>query len=92
MLFFSPFLKEVTRAVSNNLGIDTKTYSCEGEVCLQSMSTQLKSLNMMVDDRNMYKADGLIRLDGYKILEILILETSLHFGCADQRKSKFDHH
>lgn len=42
----------------------------------------------MVDDRNMYKADGLIRM----YLEILLLETSHHFGSTDHRKSKFDHH
>ncbi|KAI7906349.1 uncharacterized protein BX663DRAFT_529133 [Cokeromyces recurvatus] len=39
-----------------------------------------------MDDRNMYKADGVIRID------ILFLETSHHFVSTDQRKSKIDHH
>lgn len=40
-LFLFPFLKAVTRATSAEL--DTvKTDFCDGEVCLESMSTQLK--------------------------------------------------
>lgn len=47
---------------------------------------------MLVDDRTKHKADGLIRMYGYKRLEILLLETSSYFGSTDQPKSKFDHH
>ncbi|KAI7906348.1 uncharacterized protein BX663DRAFT_189985 [Cokeromyces recurvatus] len=68
-LFLYPFLKAVARAVSKELN-STKTDFCDGEVCLESMSIQLKSLNMMVDNRNMYKADGVIRMYGFKRLEI----------------------
>ncbi|KAI9487730.1 MAG: hypothetical protein EXX96DRAFT_593713 [Benjaminiella poitrasii] len=89
--FYNLFLYPVARAISTELDF-TKTDFCDGEVCLESMSIQLKSLNMMVDDRNMYKADGVVRIYGFKRLKILVLETSYHFGSTDQRKSKFDHH
>jgi hypothetical protein len=59
---------------------------------LEAMSAQLKSLIMLVDDRAKHKADCLIRMYGYKRLEILLLKTSSYFGSTDQSKSKFDHH
>lgn len=90
-LFVYPFLKAVGRSVSNELAF-TKCDFSEGEVNLQSMTKQLKSLGMNLDDRNTYKADGIIRLYGCKNLEILVLETSHHFGCTDEPKSRFDHH
>ncbi|KAI8091742.1 hypothetical protein BDF21DRAFT_449119 [Thamnidium elegans] len=90
-LFLFPFLNAVAAAVAAELGA-AKTDFCYGEVCLEAMSTQLKALNMMVDGRNKYNADGLIRMYGYKKLEILLLETSSYFGCSDKPKSKFDHH
>lgn len=90
-LFLFPFLKAVAAAVATEFG-GAKTDFCDGEVCLEAMSTQLKALNMLIDGRNKYNADGLIRMYGYKNLEILLLETSSYFGCSDQSKSKFDHH
>lgn len=86
-LFLFPFLK----AVAAELGA-AKTDFCYGEICLEAMSTQLKALNMMVDGCNKHNADGLIRMYGYKNLEILLLKTSSYFGCSDHSKSKFDYH
>ena len=90
-LFLLPFLNAVAEAVAAEL-VAAKTDFCYGEVCLEAMSTQLKALNMMIDGRNKYNADRLIRMHGYKNLEILLPETSSYFGCSDQSKSKFDHH
>lgn len=90
-LFLFPFLKAVAAAVAAELGA-AKTDFCYGEVSLEAMSTQLKALNMMVDGRNKHNADGLIRMYGYKNLEILLLKTSSYSGCSDHSKSKFDHH
>lgn len=87
---FHPF-SPVAAAVAAEFGA-AKTDFCDGEVCLEVMSTQFKALNMLIDGCNKYNADGLIRMYGYKNLEILLLETSSHFGCSDQSKSKFDHH
>ena len=85
------FLKAVAVAVAAEFGA-AKTDFCYSEVCLEATSTQLKALNRMIDGRNKYNADGLIRMYRYKNLEILLLETSSYFGCSDQSKSKFDHH
>ncbi|KAI9477728.1 MAG: hypothetical protein EXX96DRAFT_650172 [Benjaminiella poitrasii] len=60
-LFLFPFLK----AVAAECGT-AKTDFCHDEVCLEAMSTQLKALNMMIDGRNKYNADGLIRIDQSK--------------------------
>lgn len=85
------FLKAVAVAVAAEFGA-AKTDFCYSEVCLEATSTQLKALNRMIDGRNKYNADRLIRMHGYKNLEILLPETSSYFGCSDQSKSKFDHH
>ncbi|KAG1316615.1 hypothetical protein G6F62_013378 [Rhizopus arrhizus] len=90
-LFLFPFLKAVATAISTELD-STKTDFCDHYVCLEAMSTQLKSLNVIVNDRTKYKADSLIRMYGFKRLEALLLETSSYFGSTDQPKSKFDHH
>jgi hypothetical protein len=47
---------------------------------------------MLNDDRNQYKADGLIKMYGYKNLKVALLETSSHLGSTKQGKSKFDRH
>ncbi|CAO3692118.1 unnamed protein product [Rhizopus stolonifer] len=90
-LFLFPLLKAVALTVAAELGA-VKTDFCYGEVCLEAMSTQLKALDMMVNGRYKYNADGLIRMYGYKNLEILLPETSSYSGCGDQSKSKFDQH
>ena len=90
-LFLFPFLKAVATAISTELD-STKTDFCDHYVCLEAMSTQLKSLNVIVNDRTKYKADSLIRMYGFKRLETLLLETLSYFGSTDQPKSKFDHH
>lgn len=46
----------------------------------------------MVDSRNMYKADEIIRMYGFKRLEILFLLATYHFLSNNQRKLKLDHH
>ncbi|EPB91546.1 hypothetical protein HMPREF1544_01677 [Mucor circinelloides 1006PhL] len=43
-----------------------------------------------LDKRKIYKADGIIRLEKYKDLEILILETAGPFGHEDNAKTTFD--
>lgn len=64
----------------------------QGQPYLKSMSRQLKTFNLSIDDKNQYKSDGLIKLFGFKELELLLLETS---GCLinkDKNKINFDHH
>lgn len=43
-------------------------------------------------DANLYLADGIVKLYDLCELEVLLLETSSHFGCEDNTKSSFDHH
>lgn len=42
--------------------------------------------------KNQYKADGLIKLYGFKKLEVLLLETSGSLENNDKVKINFDHH
>ncbi|EIE90517.1 hypothetical protein RO3G_15228 [Rhizopus delemar RA 99-880] len=44
------------------------------------------------DEVNLYLADGIIKLYKLKKVEVLLLETSSHFGSQDKAKSSFDHH
>ncbi|KAG2203446.1 hypothetical protein INT47_008173 [Mucor saturninus] len=90
-LFLFPFVKAVTATVAAEFGA-AKTDFCDGEVCLEAMSTQLKAINMLIDGSSKYNANGLIRMYGYRNLETLLLETSSYFGCSDQSRSKFDHY
>jgi hypothetical protein len=90
-LFLFPFFRAVAATIATELE-NTKTDFCDGEVYLESMSKQLRILNMLNDDRNQYKADGLIKMYGYKNLEVALLETSSHLGSTEQGKSRFDHH
>lgn len=85
LLFF--FFKAVSRAVATVAKL-AKSDSCKGEVCLEAMTKQLNSL----DERTRHKADSAIKVYGFKDLKVLLLETSSFFSCADQTKSKFDHH
>ncbi|KAG1053460.1 hypothetical protein G6F43_004462 [Rhizopus delemar] len=64
----------------------------DGEAQLESMTQQLKASGLYKDNKSQYKADGLIKMDGIKKLEIVLLETSYHFGSKDKCKAAFDHH
>lgn len=63
-----------------------------GQPRLESMSKQLEANGIFVDEKSCYKSDGLMKLFGFKKLEMLVLETSGHFGNTDRVKLKFDHH
>ncbi|KAL9553708.1 hypothetical protein PS6_003792 [Mucor atramentarius] len=65
-------------------------YFVPGEDELESMTTQLKKMGEKPDRRKIYKADGIIRLESYKDLEVLILETAGPFGREDNAKTTFD--
>lgn len=63
-----------------------------GQHRLESMSKQLKANGISVNEKSCYETDGLLSLFGIKKLELLLVETSGHFGNTDQAKVKFDHH
>lgn len=63
-----------------------------GEIPLKAMSTLLGSVGLYRDDAGQYEADGIMTLYGIHRLELLLLETSSHFGCTDRSKISFDHH
>ncbi|ORE21199.1 hypothetical protein BCV71DRAFT_241776 [Rhizopus microsporus] len=50
--------------------------------------TQLRA----IDESTLYKADDIISLYGFNRVEVLLLETSGHFGSSDNSKNSFDHH
>ena len=56
------------------------------------MTKQLKANGLYKNDKFQYKADGLVKMYGVSNLEILLLETSYHFGSKDKCKAAFDHH
>lgn len=51
------------------------------------MKKQLKGR----DGANLYLADGIMKLYSLGELEVLLLETSNHFGSQDKAKASFDH-
>lgn len=59
---------------------------------MSSMTQQLRANGIIIDDKNCYKTDGVVELFGLKRLEILLVETSSHFGNKDKVKLNFDHH
>lgn len=59
-----------------------------GEIPLRAMSAQLET----ADSHRKLKAGGIIILYGIHRLEILLLETTSHFGCTDRSKISFEHH
>ncbi|KAI8090452.1 hypothetical protein BDF21DRAFT_449543 [Thamnidium elegans] len=63
-----------------------------GQPQLESMSTQLKAVGIIVDDKSCYRTDGLLSFYGTRRIEMLLLEMSGQFGNSDQTKIKFDHH
>jgi hypothetical protein len=74
--------------IDNDCGAELKV----GEPVLKSMSKQLKELNLLVDDKSQYKADGIIKHFKMKEIEPLFLEASGSFGNKDKVKINFDHH
>ncbi|KAI7906786.1 uncharacterized protein BX663DRAFT_466981 [Cokeromyces recurvatus] len=56
------------------------------------MSTQLNSVGLYRDDAGQFKVDGIITLYGIHRLELLLLETSSHFGYTDRSKISLDHY
>jgi hypothetical protein len=86
-----PFLRAVSSAVADEVD-ECKTDFKDGEAQLESMTQQLKASGLYKNDKFQYKADGLVKMYGVKNLEILLLETSYHFGSKDKCKAGFDHH
>ncbi|KAG1137090.1 hypothetical protein G6F37_012425 [Rhizopus arrhizus] len=86
-----PFLKAVSSAVADEVN-ECRTDFKDGEAQLQAMTQQLKASGLYKNDKFQYKADGLIKMYGVNNLEILLLETSYHFGSKDKCKAGFDHH
>ncbi|CAO3617236.1 unnamed protein product, partial [Mucor hiemalis] len=82
-LLLFPFLKAVCMAS------DGKPQFKVGETQLKAMS---KKDSDESEESTLYKADGIISLYSFNKLEILLLETSSHFGSTDKSKSSFDHH
>lgn len=64
-------------------------------VRLSSEQCQKKKTNeseIESDESTLYKADDIISLYGFNRVEVLLLETSGHFGSSDNSKNSFDHH
>lgn len=81
-LYVWPYLDVVSKSFTIE-GINSDFV--QGQPCLESMIRQLKAVNLYVDDKNQYKADGLIKLFGLNDLELLLLETS---GCFNNKDKK----
>ncbi|KAI8327842.1 hypothetical protein EDC96DRAFT_531244 [Choanephora cucurbitarum] len=90
-LYIYPYLKITANALFETREKSQSEFTV-GEIPLKAMSTQLDSAGLYRDDAGQYKADGIITLYGIHRLEILLLETSSHFGCTDRSKISFDHH
>ncbi|KAG0737745.1 hypothetical protein G6F23_010155 [Rhizopus arrhizus] len=65
-------------------------YFVPGEDELEAMTAQLKKWDKKQTSEKIYKADGIIRLETYMNLEVLILETAGAFGHEDCTKTAFD--
>ncbi|CEG78388.1 hypothetical protein RMATCC62417_13005 [Rhizopus microsporus] len=85
-LLIFPFHKAaaITVGEETNSGAQFKM----GGVALTAMKRQTKGDG----NASIYLAGGIIKLYGLCELEVLLLETSSHFGCEDKAKSSFDHH
>ncbi|KAG1055544.1 hypothetical protein G6F43_002499 [Rhizopus delemar] len=90
-LFIYPFLEAVTTWLKESEDW-CKAGFRHGETPLVSMGEQLKTLPLYKEDSHIYLADGIIKLNGVKNIEILLLETSGCFGSIDRSKIAFDHH
>ncbi|KAG1446285.1 hypothetical protein G6F46_011926 [Rhizopus delemar] len=74
-----PFLRVISGVVAAEVN-ECKADFKDGEAQLESMTQQLKASGLYKDNKSQYKADGLIKMDGIKKLEIVLLETSYRFG------------
>lgn len=68
----STFLKAVLSLLSNEFEA-SKIDFYGRKFCLETMSHTLKTVNMITDERIIYKADEVIRMYGYKGLYTLLL-------------------
>jgi hypothetical protein len=82
-----PYLRAVCPAVS--LG---KLQFKVGETCLHAMNSKARDSEGDAEEFTLYKADGVISTYDFNKLEVLLLETSGHFGNTDNSKISFDHH
>ncbi|KAI9272533.1 hypothetical protein BY458DRAFT_474085 [Sporodiniella umbellata] len=64
----------------------------DGKEELLSMTKQLKRIGTFVDNRYVYKADSVVRLQGAHDIEICVIEVSNEYLNQDNRKIYFDHH
>ncbi|KAL9553165.1 hypothetical protein MBANPS3_003415 [Mucor bainieri] len=85
-LFVWPFMDIIT---PRNIG---GSEWVNGQPVLKSMTKQLKNGGIYVDDKHIYKTDGLIKLFDLKEQEIILVETSGSFTNDDKNKINFDHH
>lgn len=85
---FDPIIKHCARFLRSTG--DQVTF-LPGEIELQVMSTQLNSQGL-TDGRYRYCADGIISVDDFFGLEILLTEVSSGFGNSDTSEISFDHH
>ncbi|GAA5802685.1 hypothetical protein HPULCUR_008159 [Helicostylum pulchrum] len=90
-LFVYPFLEAVSESLAESVNWSKAGFK-PGEAPLISMKNQLKNSELYKEETVTYLADGIIKLFGLKNLDILLLETSNHFGCTDKPKINFDHH
>ncbi|GAN09414.1 hypothetical protein MAM1_0266d08941 [Mucor ambiguus] len=67
-----------------------ETYFTPGEEPLRAMVEQLTMINLKVDNRKSYKADGVIRSSKMNDLEVLLIETAGSFQSKDEYKISFD--
>ncbi|KAG1332846.1 hypothetical protein G6F62_007045 [Rhizopus arrhizus] len=88
-LFIWPYLDVIAKSIKVD-GCDSDFV--QGQPILESMTQQLKAVNLYVNDKDQYKSDGLVKLFGLNNLELVLLETSGCFINKDKQKVKFDHH
>lgn len=81
----------MTRSIAAS-NTQAKSEFLTGQPILHSMTKQMKAVGLYIDDKNVYKSDGVVLLFGLKQQEILLLETSGSFTNLDKTKTNFDHH
>ncbi|EIE81633.1 hypothetical protein RO3G_06338 [Rhizopus delemar RA 99-880] len=62
-LFIWPYLDIIAKSIKAD-GCDSDFV--QGQPILESMTQQLKAVNLYVDDKNQYKSDGLVKFDHHK--------------------------
>ncbi|CEG79032.1 hypothetical protein RMATCC62417_13553 [Rhizopus microsporus] len=88
-LFVWPYLDIIAKMISVD---GCNSDFVQGQPYLESMSRQLKAVNLYVNDRSQHKSDGLIKLFGLNKLDLLLFEASGCFSSKDEEKIKLDHH